>query len=164
MNLPRCKIDLDPSLSWHEWLPVALRAAQSPYCTWASQALPRLALLPLQSPFSLLPTDPEIAKLSCASLLSLYRSFSLNQLPPPLHPMLSSQVLKLLHSDSPRLSQRSLPWLPWPLAHPIKAPVVLYRNCSLPAYFCRPASLLRVGIIMSSPLRLPGSHWVRRTE
>ena len=39
------------------------------------------------------------------------------------------------------------PGLPRPLAHPIKAPVVLYRNCSLLACFCRQASLLRVGIM-----------------
>lgn len=121
------------------------------------------------SPFSLLATDPETAKLSCASELSPCTPFSLHRLPPPLHPILSSQLLKLPHSDSPRLSQRSLPGLPWPLAHPHQStcgPIYkLLSACWFLQMSLIPESRDRVLlIIMSNPPRVPGSHRVQRTE
>ena len=89
MNLPRCETDLDPSLSRHGGLHVALGVAHSPCCTGASQALPRLARLPPQSPFSLLATDRH-----CEALLRLTAQPVHTVLPlpaassPPPHPPL----------------------------------------------------------------------------
>lgn len=169
MNLPRCKIDLDPSLSRHGGLPVALRVAQSPCCTRASQALPRLARLPPQSPFSLLATDPETAKLSCASELSPCTPFSLHRPPPPLHPILSSQLLKLPDSDSPQTKSEEPPWAPVAPCSPYQITCgPIYKLLSA-CWFLQTSLITEsrdrvLVIIMSSPLRVPGSHRVQRTE
>ena len=117
MNLPRCETDLDPSLSRHGGLHVALGVAHSPCCTGASQALPCLARLPPQSPFSLLATDRH-----CEALLHLTAQPVHTVLPlpaassPPPHPELTvaqTAPFRLTQTES-----EEPPWAPVPPCSP----------------------------------------------